>query len=139
MMTVTVLDKDSRGRLTFDLRDVLGALDDLTRDLEWVVSDCEARGRAASALDAVARDGTPISSAALFAIAQDLDQVIDGTFRGFAEPFLIATPQVILVAVDSTSWDISSSDGRVLDRIRARFHDVYEAGDVGYGTASESG
>ncbi|MFO0763125.1 MAG: hypothetical protein U0359_42200 [Byssovorax sp.] len=133
MITVTLLDKDNHGRLAVDLPSILGALGDLTRNMRWAVSDCEALGAGAEALYAVQNAGFRVSSEKLLSIARQLDQVIDGMFCGYAESEPSGSPVVILTAVDSTSWDVSSNDAEILNHVRENFPEAYEAGDVGYG------
>lgn len=139
MNTVTVLDQDSHGRLSVDLRDILDALGNLTREVQWTISGCEALGAGTKTLYAAQDKGAFVTSEELLSAARQLDQVIDGIFRGYAKTSVDAAPAVIVAAVDSTSWDVSSDDEGVLERIRARFHNVYEAGDVGYGAEGKHG
>ena len=135
MITMTVLDKDSEGRLSVGLKDILLTLNDLLLDAKWRVSCDEALGTGAQALYDAQASRSVLSTEELLDIAGS-EQIVDGVFRGYTASGVAADtahPWIIIAAIDSTSWDISSDDARVSDRIRASFLQVHEVGDVGYG------
>ncbi len=76
----------------------------------------EATGASAAELHAAADTNTPLAGDALLAIADRLDQVVDGYLRAFAsgDP----RPWLILCAVDGTSWDVASTSEEALKEVR---------------------
>lgn len=131
MRTVSIQDTRETGDvLGFDLRHLLAALGPAARESEWLVEDVDCTGPRADELVRAAADRQRILGEGLAAIAEGVVQVIDGTFRAFSSDD--GRLWVVLRAVDSTSWDVSSSDDGVLQLIRESFSCVRELGDVGY-------
>jgi hypothetical protein len=127
--TITILDRDDSGVLRVGLEDVLRAVRPAADNAEWTITCVEALGAAAERLYAAQEQQRRISTADLEELATALDQVVDGVFsshrKGDLEPFLI------LRAVDGTSWDVTSDDRGILERVRVTFAKCFEAGEIG--------
>lgn len=82
----------------------------------------------AEELQGLATQGHLISGASLVAIADGVDQVIDGEFLGYEQGD--AAPTLVLRAVDSSSWDITSNSEALLDMFWKKYKVVIEAGAV---------
>jgi hypothetical protein len=115
----TLSPRPEVGCLDFDLVDVLRALGPQAERSAWRCGDVDCFGVTAGALDQAIAAGGRISGEQLLAFAAGLTQVIDGTFEGFD---LGATaPWVVITAVDSSWWEVRSSDDAALAAIRERF------------------
>jgi hypothetical protein len=129
MRTITISDKTTTGVLSFDLRDLLQLIGELTTHLQWVVMDhVECTGPRANDLEGLGASGGRVGMRELMIIAMGIEQVIEGEFHGYeAEQ---SSPTILLRAVDSSSWDIASTNDELLELFRKRFTEVYEAGDA---------
>ena len=129
MKTVIIMDRDDAGVLSVTLSALLRVVAPDLEDTEWTVSRTEAVGAGAEALYEKEARGERLTTAALGQLAEGLDQVIEGVFvargRGSREP------RLVLRAVDGSSWDVSTNDARILERVRQSFARIYEVGDVG--------
>ncbi len=80
----------------------------------------DATGLGADQLETLAASGSRISGAVLLDIAKNVHQVIWGEFAAYADregP----EPHVIIRAVDSSFYEISSDDPLLLDRLKLAF------------------
>jgi hypothetical protein len=122
------------GVLTFDLKEVLAALGPIGLALYWTVGDVDthgehsdatfdATGRGAVALEKLAVSGERINGSRLTKIAESVRQVIWGEFKGY-EDKLSDAPRVVVVAFDSSWWEIQSEETTLLDRAAKAFKDV---------------
>ncbi len=122
------------GRLIFDLKEVLAALGPTGLALYWTVGDVDTHGehsdaeldvtgRGAVALKELAVSGERIYGSRLAKIAESVRQVIWGEFKGY-EDKLSATPRVVVVAFDSSWWEIQSEETTFLDRVAKAFKDA---------------
>jgi len=130
MTTVRITDLDGVS-LAFDLRELLDVLGDNGVKATWrcQVSDfVPASG--ARHLPTAYEAATNIVGAILYQIAAQTLQIIDGRFVAMREGE--AEPWVILTAVDSTWWEVTTNDPAVLKAIAGRFRAVV---DVTRGTA----
>jgi hypothetical protein len=107
--------------LAVDLRHVLQCLGSRALASEWRVRDVWATGDSASALEGIEAKST-IPGAALNDLAHKVSQVIDGVFTG-SDPGS-ATAWVVIEAVDSTYYVVSSPESAVINSIRCTFRDV---------------
>lgn len=129
MRTITISDKTTTGVLGFDLRDLLQLLGSKAANMQWLVmKDVDCIGPRAEELRGLATRAVRVESRALAAIATGITQVVDGEFCGYEESR--PAPTIILRAVDSSSWDISSDRDAILDIFRQHFRAVFEAGEV---------
>ena len=71
-------------------------------------------------IEALALSGERVSGYRLQEIATDIQQNIWGEFRGY-KTCTAATPWVIIVAFDSTWFEVHSSDADILDQLRRQF------------------
>ena len=143
---VSVHDTHPRGYLEFDLKDVLAALGPRVTEHWWLMTDLDCTGEAAQplrrAVEATQGKGLVLSGSELVAASQDIFQTIDGTV--FALPpsltatgeaaarkisradVLYETAPLVIVAVDSSYFDVLTRDEHDVQRLRARFRDVRE-------------
>lgn len=128
MRTITVMDRNEAGVLSFDLRDMLACVAPIVTQMNWRVRNLECTGERAKDLHDIAARGDLITGARLVAIADGVDQVIDGEFFGYGQGD--ALPILVLRAVDSSSWDIASSSEALLDTFRRHYVTVVDAGDM---------
>ena len=129
MHTITISDKSTMGVLTFDLRDLLNLVRSEAIGMSWAVSDVECSGARSAELQELAERGVHISGRELVALANEIDQVVDGEFRAYEEGQ--STPTLVFRAVDSSAWDVAAECEHLLDVFRGHFASVFEAGDVG--------
>jgi hypothetical protein len=133
---VEIYDTDG-GVLDFDLKDVLSALPPASNQLEWYVLDLEAVGAGPSGepiIDfeqslASHRHGAKLSWANLGSLAQNLTQTINATLVGVSAelpPPCLPLPssypaEIIVEAIDSSLWAVSSSSIDAVQSIGRRF------------------
>jgi hypothetical protein len=121
---VSISDVDTRGVLSFDLRDILALVPEDAIDSSWQVSGAEAVGHSAEALHDASDAGVLLSHPRLCEIAADLTQTIDGELRAYrpgeSEPWLV------IRAVDSSGFDVISDDPTLIETVRRRFQRVRE-------------
>jgi len=129
MQTITIHDlNEERNVLAFDLRDLLALLSPAALAAEWTVADpaCQeffATGEGGAALEKLAAETAMVSGKDLLALANETQQVIWGDFMGAFQnrPGQIWT---IIRAVDSSFYEITTSDSEVLDKVKGHFIDV---------------
>lgn len=121
---LTISDADARGVLSFDLRDVLGLVPQSETDSAWEVSGAEAVGPSARDLHDASDAEVRLSHRRLCEIAAGLKQTLGGEFRSFraGEP----EPWLVVRAVDSSVFDVISSDPALIELVRRRFEHVRE-------------
>ncbi len=129
MQTLQIRDKKDHF-LTFDLRDILAEMGSRAVDACWEISDVasygeelDATGDGAGRLESLAISTTRIAGAELIELAKNISQVIWGEFRAYDER-RADTPWAIIRAIDSSFYEVSSSDPSVIGQIRATFADV---------------
>jgi hypothetical protein len=143
---IEIHDTHPQGVLTFDLRDILDAIGPDALTLYWWCHKVEALGGPGPAGDAyrlLTSDGAPkrpVHGRELRHAAQHIVQILDGTFRGFPQPFQVggelagddansgrpvSAPEITIVAFDSSHWEVYGA-AKVLSRVRHRFLDVRE-------------
>lgn len=129
MKTITVMDRNPKsGLLSVHLSDILAAVGQAARDSRWIIKSIDATGQRAEVLHAAADTGESLQGNELMAVADQIDQVIDGEFCAYRGDN--SSPWLVLRAVDSSSWDVSSNCEHALDAVRNTCLSVYEAGDV---------
>ncbi len=118
--------------LCFDLRHLLDILLPQSLQSDWIVTSVkfpnpehtyfEATGPGGEQLEKLSESNSRISGLELAAIAAKTRQVIWGEFRGcFPEN---TASWVIIRAVDSSFYEVSTEDYSVLDALRAALKDV---------------
>jgi hypothetical protein len=119
--------------LAFDLRDILHLLAPMALQVTWTVSTVkssepdhdwfEATGEEGKRLEALAQADTRLSGVELTALAEKTRQVIWGEF--IASPSSGTDERWIIVrAVDSTFYEITTFDEAVIKVIKSSFKDV---------------
>lgn len=123
MRTISIRDRDDRNVLTFDLVDILRALGQDARTAVWSVDVIECVGDGADELYGASASGRRLPGEQLLVLASRTDQVVDGTFTAFRQDG-DSKPWLVVRAVDSDAYDVSSRDDAALARLRAAFQDV---------------
>jgi hypothetical protein len=129
MQTITIHDlHDDRNILAFDLRDLLALLAPASLEAEWTVTNPAyeeffATAEGGAALEKLAAVSATVSGKELLALANETQQVIWGDFMGAFQnrPGQIWT---IIRAVDSSFYEITTSDSEVLEKVKRHFNDV---------------
>jgi len=119
-------DMQERGFLAVDLKHVLDLFGERTIQSRWRASEVWATGQetaeAARELEALADGQTFITGEHLSRLAHRLIQVIDGEFSAFERSS--DSPWIIIRAVDSSFYEVFSTEPAVLDTIRSSFQKV---------------
>ena len=114
-----------RGDHYIGLAEVLTVLGRITADARWDLELEEvAPGPEGAALEEVAQ--RPRVGTRDLILAAFPGQIIDGTLRGYAGPDETA-PFLILYAVDSSDWDVETSDEAAYAAVRAAFPEAIDA------------
>jgi hypothetical protein len=124
MTGLTILDRDERKVLAFDLRDILPLIGKKAYCSQWKVQNVEAiGGSGAEELHRLADENLPVSGDRLAELANATTQIVDGEFYAFLED---DRPWLIVRAVDSSAFDIETDDPHILEALRERFSDICE-------------
>jgi hypothetical protein len=140
MATVRIYD-DTNGVLALDLRDLLGLLGSRSLQAIWTVSPvklcCPERDAveehfmvsesAGDQLDVLARNRSSISGTVLTELANAVWQVIWGEFTA-----ILPGQDAIWVtvrAIDSTFYEVTTTDKSILNKIKSTYKDVRIAPD----------
>lgn len=127
MVTLRISDLYDQGGLAFDLRDILRVLAPHSLRATWTLGLSEegfwAIGEGAEALEELAERSGQIGGAELLAIADALSQVVWGDFTGTL-PDNPLEEWVTIRAIDSSYYEISTSDDAVVAKIMSRFDKV---------------
>lgn len=122
MQGLAITDTTEENFLSFDLFDILTQIGDSIEDSEWVISEVECFGEAADEIDRLAESQSKVSGIKLLKLASNLTQTIDGIFTGYCLGG--ETPWIIIQAIDSSEYEVFSTDRKLLDRIHDRFRCV---------------
>ncbi|MGO4563164.1 hypothetical protein [Mesorhizobium sp. 2RAF21] len=138
MATLRIYDLKQHA-LALDLRHLLDLLAPRALQADWKVSTIkssephhawfEATGDGGEQLEVLAQEDTRLSGPDLAALAKNTRQVIWGEFVG-SFPNTQDDMWVTIRAIDSTFYEVSSSDETVLKRIKSFFKDVRLADDL---------
>lgn len=119
--------------LSLDLRDLLRVLAPRSLQATWTISTVkssqpghewfEATGEAGNKLEALAQKDTRVSGVDLSALAKKTRQVIWGEFVG-SLPSKADENWVIIRAIDSSFYEVTTLDETVLDLIKSSFNGV---------------
>lgn len=125
MQGVTILDKDPETRvLNFDLHDILLLFGNEVEGLQWDLRNVECTGKAAEILHSASTNQVRLSGGELLKLTNQILQVIDGEFTGYSPNSEL--PLIEIHAVDSSAFDVYSSNKEILGKIRKRFRQVEE-------------
>ena len=124
---LAIYDQDGLG-LSFDLRDVLRVLAPPSLAATWTVrtpdeSSFEAMGAGGARLERWAEVSAQVRGEELLAVADDTLQVIWGDFAG-ALPDELNREWLIVRAVDSSFFEVETSDEAAIAAIKSSFKDV---------------
>jgi hypothetical protein len=126
MRGIKIRDMVESGQyLAVDLRHVLDALGERAIRSSWKACGVWATGKkagVAAKLEKLADGKTLTTGMELSRIANNLVQVIDGEFQAFESGNTV--PWVVIRAVDSSCYEIFSSENDVLDKVRNSFCEV---------------
>jgi hypothetical protein len=113
--------------LSFDLKDLLTAIGQPALEAYWTIGSVERAGESLDVtgkdirlIEALAASGERIMGYRLQKIAADIHQTIWGEFKGY-ETSTASMPWIILIAFDSTWFEVHSSDAALLARLKAKF------------------
>lgn len=126
MKAVSVWDVDDRHVLSVDLAPLLRLAGQKALDSRWWCSDVDCAGRGAAKLRAIGLC-PPTSGTDLLALAEDVDQVIDGEFIATRPPG--NEPWLIIRAIDSTEYVVVTDDDDLVRLIRTKYRDVRDSPD----------
>ncbi|NES74353.1 MULTISPECIES: hypothetical protein [Okeania] len=123
MRGITISDRQpNNNTLTVNLADILQLLGSKLASTEWEVLDIECLGTNKNPLHELADTKTRVSGDTLLQIASNVTQIIDGTFLCY--PDNGQEPNIIIRAVDSSAYDVESSDETILTKLQQRFQQV---------------
>ena len=134
-MSLAIHDLDHRGVLAFDLRDLIRLLAPPSLTASWTIASpdaslFEATGAGGRRLEELAAKSAHIKGDELLALADETVQVIWGDFVA-ALPTNPEREWVTIRAVDSSFYELETSDEAVIAKVRASFRDVRIAGASG--------
>lgn len=116
--------------LPFDLRDILQRLAPRSLRASWRISAVDAgyqwfdaTGPGGDVLETWAQSESMVEGRHLAAAAQDVLQIIWGEFTGFL-PGAPDSPWLVIRAIDSTFYEITTHDETVLRQVETGFHGV---------------
>jgi hypothetical protein len=129
-MTILRVTDMAGSALSFDLRDILDLLAPRSLKAAWILSavdtefsSFDAIGPGGERLEAMAEAGEPVSGEALMAAARDTGQILWGTFTAFL-PAIHGRQWLVIRAIDSSFYEITTDDRKAISRIEARFKEV---------------
>jgi hypothetical protein len=128
------------GLLAFDLKDILKALEPLLDRWMWHVGNLET---VSNAVPTAEPEGKWLSSRELTEFADAIAQTIDGTFIAYPKEegmrsasvgdldqikteFPASRAELMILAIDSSYFEVYAKDPRVTGLLRRRFTDVRE-------------
>jgi hypothetical protein len=130
MSAVRIHDKNERGILTFDLNEVHAAFGRRGLSAYWTVGNVaapdggfDATVEGAAKLEPLAISGERIAGRRLAKIAKDVRQVIWGEFKVYEE-MTSKTPLAVVIAFDSSWWEVQSDDAELLNVVANAFKHV---------------
>lgn len=118
MIGVTILDRDQYGTLVPTLSELLTLLTGPAMLLTWILSDVEAVGSEAEALQEAAEADRRLTFDELLQLAKGVAQVIDGEFVGYDSH---QEKRLVIRAVDSSAFDVESDDETVVRLVEGKF------------------
>ena len=125
MRGLTIADTDNRNILRVDLKDILRVVGEKGLQSVWTLHGIESvNGEFADEMHRLSDTDIVISGARLRFLADRILQVIDGEFRGAADT--ASKPWILIRAIDSSAFDVSTNDGHLLERVRENFKEVTE-------------
>lgn len=139
MVTLRIYDlRYADGPLALDLRDLMTLLSPLSIQADWQISKIksadvgydwfDATGDGGEALERFADQDLRLTGRELDKLAHETDQVIWGEFSGFL-PTDVKEPWITIRAIDSTFYEVITSDEDTVSKIHTRFEDVRQVSE----------
>lgn len=128
MLGVKILDKKlhkNGSGLNFDIKDILAAIVESTSNSRWRCRDLWYTTTRNGKVVSVKEARLKLSGEKLLRLAASIHQTIDGRFEARSEG-AAKHPWLIIIAFDSSWFEVWSSKPRVLEKIKERFKDVSE-------------
>lgn len=124
MRGIRIADRDARGVLSFDLRQLLDLLGDRVFQSDWLcfVEECTAVDQETTNLEHAYSDSALLTGREFSELAAHTLQVIDGVFQGFLPGE--SQPWIKLAAIDSSFWEIYARDPSDLTPFQTAFRNV---------------
>lgn len=119
MFGITISEFDNFGVLAIDLRQILTALGEKAIECHWLIEGVEAFGPKAEKMHELSDMRASVTGDVLVELANEVSQVIDGKFSAFESD--AETPWLVVSAVDSSAYDITSTDLFQLNQLLRRF------------------
>lgn len=133
MYGIEIADRRDGSFLTVDLVDILNVLGSLAEESEWEISEVECLGTVADKLHQLADTKVRVSGKTLLQLAANLTQVIEGVFAGYRNGE--SEPWIVIGAVDSSAYDVESTELSVLEPFRQKFKQVADLPQASYEAA----
>jgi hypothetical protein len=124
MKAVAIHDSDGTS-LAFDLIDLLKVLAEAATECTWECRDVEASGLGATRIHAASDAGDRLTGRELLQALGEVHQVVDGDF--FARRPGDEQPWLVIRAMDSSMFVVTTEDDAALGCIRESFRDVRES------------
>ena len=121
---VTISNMDDRNVLAIDLKHLLMVLGRKGSESIWRLKDVEVIGGSADAMHDLSDRAESVPGEALIKFANGIAQVIDGEFAAHLSGSVQSW--VRIRAVDSTAFDITTTDMEMYREIRKQFPDASE-------------
>ena len=133
MQSIRIADKKERGGgrfLDVQLKDILAAIGDGVADSRWTGRELWCvRRRADGEGEELREKRLKFSGAEILKFAERAGLIIDGRFEARGQG-AAKRPWLIIVAFDSSFFDVWSSKPRVIEQLKARFNDVTEIAEI---------
>jgi hypothetical protein len=120
------------GCLSFDLKDLLTAIGQPALEAYWTIGSVEragesldVTGKAIRLVEALAASSERIMGYRLQRVAADIHQTIWGEFKGY-ETSTASMYWIIVIAFDSTWFEVHSSNAALLGRLKAKFKNTLQ-------------
>lgn len=107
-----------------DLKDLLELLGSEAVNSNWTMIDVEATGDSADVLHRLGDSSACVPGDKFLILADDLIQVVDGTFQAFRTNG--KRPWIVIRAVDGGAYDVETDSDDVLQAVRQRFSHVQD-------------
>jgi hypothetical protein len=126
LLVATIHDMEPRGFLAFDLIDILNCFGSTIHGYEWTVTGLDCTGTEAQLLcdqlEKAGELGAHLTTEELQTAARNFGQTIEGTFVGV--PAQGIKDQVVIRAVDSSYFEVTTRDPQKLAALQTCFKDV---------------
>lgn len=120
MNRIRLKDLHPRGYLSFDLKDLLKVIKDEIKISTWRCECVEATAISSPYVENLSSSVLLVSTKSLTEAAKNTNQVIDGIFTAYID----SVEWLRIEAIDSTYWEVYSTDQDVLSKIQGAFNDT---------------